>query len=294
MQLGLVSIQRNRGPWLVEWFAFHHLMGFDRFYFYAHMCTDETHALLDKLGRRFAVSPYVIGQQQDRVQLSAYQHACDNHLKDVDWMCFIDGDEFIFPTAAATLPEALAEFDANPAVTALGVYNRNFGSAGHLREPAGLVTENYRWRAAEGFLSERRVKSFVRGRQPVQTTSCSHVFVTPGGTVDEAMRPVAWGYVPEYVPTFDKLRLNHYVCQSREYFETFKRSSGHADASAHALREEEWWTRFDTNAVHDDSLQRFAAPLRELCEEIHAELGLPPPARPATPPMTPPTRETAR
>ncbi|WP_077036290.1 glycosyltransferase family 2 protein [Pelomonas sp. KK5] len=275
MHLGLVTIQRNRGPWLIEWFAFHWLVGFRKFHFYAHMCTDETHAVLAALGRRFDISAYVIPDQQDRVQLAAYQHACDNALADVDWMCFFDGDEFVFPVQHDTLPEALAEFDADPSVTAVGVYNRNFGSSGHVKEPPGLVTGNYRWRAAEGFLSERRVKSFVRGRQKVTTTSCSHVFVTPNGTIDEQHRPVPWGYVPELVPSFDKLRMNHYVCQSREYFETFKRSSGHADASAAAQREEDWWQRFDTNEVRDDSMDRFAGPLRTLVSEIRAELGLP-------------------
>ena len=42
MKIGLVTIQKSRAPWLHEWLAFHHLVGFEKFYFYAHNCTDHT------------------------------------------------------------------------------------------------------------------------------------------------------------------------------------------------------------------------------------------------------------
>jgi hypothetical protein len=275
MQLGLVSIQRDRAPWLVEWFAFHYLVGFRKFYFYAHLCTDNTAELLLQLGQRFDISPFIIGAEQDGVQLAAYQHACDHYLNDVDWMCFLDGDEFLFPTADATLPEALAALD-RPDISALGVYNCNFGSSGHIEEPAGLVTRNYTLRARDDFMAQRRIKSLLKGHQKVHTGGNSHLFITPHGTVDECMRPINHGYMPQYEPSYTRLRINHYVCQSRAYFLNFKKHSGHADASAAAVREEEWWNNFNTNDVADDSMARFEAPLRALVSEIHAELGLAP------------------
>lgn len=272
MRLGLVSIQRNRAPWLVEWIAFHFLMGFRKFYFYAHLCTDETAPLLLKLAQRFDITAHAIGAEQDGVQLAAYQHACDHYLNDVDWMCFLDGDEFIFPTVDATLPEALAALD-NPGLSALGVYNCNFGSAGHMQEPTGLITQNYKMRAREDFMAQRRIKSLVKGHQSVSTTNNSHLFSTPLGTFDERMRPISHGYMPDYVPSYTRLRINHYVCQSRAYFLNFKKHSGHADASAAAVREEEWWTNFNTNDMADDSMDRFENPLRTLVNQINAEIG---------------------
>ena len=280
MQLGLVTIQRNRGPWLVEWFAFHYLMGFRKFYFYAHMCNDNTAEILGKLSRAFDISSFAIEAVQDRVQLAAYQHACEHFMNDVDWMCFLDGDEFLFPTVHDTLQQALAEY-ADESISALGVYDCNFGSSGHVEEPAGLLTENYRFRALDGFLAQRRVKSLVKGHQKVAITNIGNLFATPLGTVDELMRPVTWGYMPDYEPSYARFRINHYVCQSRGYFLNFKKHSGHADAAASAVREEEWWSNFDTNDQFDDSLARFAGPLREMVEKLSAELGLP-----APPPVT--------
>jgi hypothetical protein len=274
MQLGLATIQRNRGPWLVEWFAFHFLVGFRKFYFYAHLCTDNTHEILAKLAHRFDIQAFVLGAIRDKVQLAAYQHACDNHMSEVDWMCFLDGDEFIFPTQDNSLEEALKSYQES-AISALGVYNCNFGSAGHIEEPVGLITENFRARAQPSFMAQRRVKSLVKGKQKVSSGSNSHLFQTPLGTVDELFRPITWGYMPDYEPSYAHFQINHYVCQSRAYFVNFKQASGHADASAQAVREEEWWNNFNTNEVQDNSLTRFAPHLRELVSEINRELGLP-------------------
>ena len=271
MELGLVTIQRDRGRWLVEWIAFHYLVGFRKFYFYAHMCTDDTHGLLAKLSKKFDITALVIPPAQDRVQLTAYQHACDHYINDVDWMCFLDGDEFIFPTSNSTMQEALIEYD-KAEISAIGVYNCNFGSAGHITEPNGLITENYRMRAHDQFMAQRRVKSLVKGRQPVSPSACSNIFITKYKTIDELMRPVTWGYMPNYIPSYEKFRFNHYVCQSREYFDSFKKNSGHADASAIAVREEDWWINFDTNDIMDYSLINFSDSLRELIDDINQYL----------------------
>src|SRR5262245_50594517 len=135
MVLGLVSIQRNRGPWLLEWFAFHYMVGFRKFYFYAHMCDDDTVGILVKLKKRLDITAVTLSEKSDGIQLLAYQHACDNHMQDVDWMCFIDGDEFIFPAQANTMQEALWPYE-HQQTSAIGVYNINFGSSGHQVEPA--------------------------------------------------------------------------------------------------------------------------------------------------------------
>ena len=263
MILGLTSIQRNRGPWLAEWFAFHHMLGFNRFYFYAHMCTDNTIQILQLLSRKLDIKLVAINEPMDRVQLVAYQHSIQNYMNDVDWMAFIDGDEFLFPTHCDTFPEALAPYE-NQSLSAIGVYNVTFGSSGHLTEPEGLITENFRrCNSSPEFLANRRVKSIVKGRQPVSVTACSNVFNTEGGTFDEDGRPITWGWAKDNVPTYSKFRFNHYICQSYQYFQSFKQKSGHADAGAGNVRPDEWWTNFDQNVEFDTSLERYAAKLRD-------------------------------
>jgi len=263
MILGLTSIQRNRGRWLAEWFAFHHLVGFNKFYYYAHMCTDNTVDVLTKLSQKLDIKLVQIADRLDQVQLAAYQHASQNFMSEVDWMAFFDGDEFLFPTQFDTMAEALKPFEAMP-ISAVGVYNVTFGSNGHLTEPDGLITENFRrCNSSADFLANRKVKSIVKGRLAISTTACSHIFNTPQGTIDEQGRAVTWGFAKDYIPTYDQFRMNHYICQSYEYFKSFKSTSGHADASAAAVRGEDWWINFDQNVEYDTSLDRFSDRLKD-------------------------------
>ena len=267
MELGIVTIQRNRAKWLVEWFAFHYLMGFRKFFYYAHMCDDTTHDILANLSRKLNIKSNIISERFDNVQLRAYQHACENYMNEVDWMAFIDGDEFLFSTNTKSLSSALIPYNDKP-ISAVGVFNVNFGSSGHIIEPDGLIIENYRMCAGLDFAAQRRVKSIVKGRQTVSATMCSNVFKTQFGTVDELMRPITWGYVPQYEPTYVQFRFNHYVCQSYEYFKKFKQNSGHADASASGERPDEWWTNFDTNVIYDKSLEKYYEEVRSLVAQL--------------------------
>ena len=113
MTLAITSIQRDRAPYLLEWLAFHMAVGVERFFLYAHRCTDGTHELLVKLARHYPITPYVIEHDQ-QPQIAAYQHAWQAHGQGVGWMAFIDGDEFLMPTRDDTLGAALAHYAEAP------------------------------------------------------------------------------------------------------------------------------------------------------------------------------------
>ena len=55
MDLAITSIQRNRGPWIMEWLAFHMVVGFNRFFLYAHQCDDDTVHLLLRLAQQYPI-----------------------------------------------------------------------------------------------------------------------------------------------------------------------------------------------------------------------------------------------
>ena len=189
MKLGIVSIQKNRAPWLHEWVAFHHLVGFSTFYVFAHNCTDSSTQVLKQLAGWYDVRGFSIDTREDRVQLKVYEHALQQFGHECDWFAFIDGDEFLFPVAAPDMATALQEFDY-ARMSAIGAYWACFGSGGHVQEPAGLVTENYTRRAPLDFAVNHHVKSLVRGRQDSHAGANSHLFHTPWGTQDELGRPL--------------------------------------------------------------------------------------------------------
>jgi hypothetical protein len=270
MKLGICTIQRDRSRWIAEWCAFHYLVGFRRFCFFAHRCTDETYAVLQRLRRFVDIAVYTVPDETPRPQLASFKFAYDRHGHEVDWMAFVDGDEFVFPAGGRDIADSIASLDDGH-LDAVGVYWACFGSAGHIREPEGLITENFRWRAFDGFRANRHVKSIVRGGlgSGFEVLHNAHVFRTPKGTFDELRRPIVRG-LTDYAPSYRHLRMNHYVCQSLEYFRSFKQRSGAADAGRDYVRPDDWWSDHDRNDVHDSSLERFYPDLRALVRDWSA------------------------
>lgn len=261
MTLGLTTIQKNRAPWLREWIAFHYLVGFRKFYFYADDADDQTIEVLSHLKKTFDIEVFEQIPDKPSKQLGAYNDAYTNYGGEVEWMAFLDGDEFLFPTKTGTLSQTLQEF-SDKDISALGVYWACYGSSGHIKEPEGLIIENYKYRAKDSYENNRHIKSLVRGGlgDTVQAAD-PHIFHTPNGTFDENLRRIDRGWT-EYNATYDKLRINHYVTQSRTYFLDNKFGTGGPDGGE--KRDESWWLEHDVNEIKDTSIDRFIEPLEKL------------------------------
>lgn len=267
MTLGITSIQRDRAPWIKEWVVFHYLVGFRKFYIFPHNCSDNTVDILKKLKDEFNIEIFFLDLNLQLLQLRCYQYSCENFLKDVDWMAFIDGDEFLFPTNANSVQEVLSEY-TNKKISALGVYWSCFGSSGHKKEPNGLIIENYKYRAADGYHNNRHVKSIVKGGRlasSVTSGGTAHVFNTPVGTFDENLRPIASGWT-DYEPTYNKLRINHYVTQSKSNFLNFKKNR--VEIFNEPPKPDGWWEEHDRNDVLDTSMDKFIKPLKNLLKTL--------------------------
>lgn len=270
MKLAVCTIQRDRGRWVEEWVAFHYLVGFRKFYFFAHQCVDDSQQVLLRLRNFFDIQVFTVPADYDGPQLPVYQYAYSHFGTEVDWMAFIDGDEFLFPTIDDDLRRVLEPY-ARKGISALGVFWLCFGSSGHVEEPAGLITENYIRRAPDDFSANRHIKSVVRGGlgEAVRVSRNPHIFHTPKGTFDELMRPVTRG-LEDMEPTHKQFRINHYVCQSYEFFKTFKQPSGTADGGKLIVRPDSWWEAHDRNEVVDTTISRFLPALKALLQEIRA------------------------
>ena len=97
LSISLVSPARNEGPFLLEWIAWHRVLGFDDILILTHDCVDGSDKMLDALADagmvrhhrhrpRFKESP--IG--------SAYKRASrDPQILAADWVMTLDSDEFL-------------------------------------------------------------------------------------------------------------------------------------------------------------------------------------------------------
>lgn len=265
MKLGITTIQRDRAPWIKEWVAFHYLVGFRKFYIYLHNCSDETEKILKQLSSKFDIKIFVVDPNLENPQLKCYQKAYEDFGHEVDWMAFIDGDEFLFPTKGQSIDNVLKKYSSKK-LSALAVYWSCFGSSGHIKEPKGLIIENYKYRAEDGYENNRHIKSIVRGGPGKSVkTGDPHLFQTPLGTYDENLRLVTRGWT-DYEPTYDHFRINHYVTQSREFFLNFKSKVNPPDGAL--VRDESFWQEHDKNEVLDSSMAKFLLPLKKLLSSL--------------------------
>jgi len=266
MQLGITSIQRDRAPWIKEWVAFHSLVGFKKFYIFLHMCSDDTEKILTKLQKKFDIKIFLVDPDLKIPQLACYHKSYIKFGHEVDWMAFIDADEFLFPTSDKSMEIALKKYSGKN-LSAVGVYWSCFGSSGYIKEPKGLIIENYKYRAADGYFNNRHIKSIVRGGlgKSVKAPIDPHFFQTPQGTYDESLRPIACGWT-DYEPTYEKFRINHYATQSRSFFLNFKCKVNPPDGAP--IRDESFWEEHNRNEVLDHSMDKFITPLKKILKSL--------------------------
>lgn len=266
MRLGIASIQRNRGRYLAEWISFHYLVGFRKFYIYLHKCTDDSVDVLNALSKKYDIWFMVVPDDIPLPQLAAYKHAYTEFNHAVDWIAFIDGDEFLFSPGKKDISETLSDHFYLK-TSALCVHWVCFGSSGHIVEPVGLVTENFRFRGEFDHAPNRHVKSIVKGRQGslVDISQNPHMFITPLGSYDENGRLLT-NAAPDWVPTHKTIRINHYVTQSREFFLQNKAEAGTAmdKTDQKFTRCESWWRGHDVNTIYDDSMDFYLPELKKL------------------------------
>jgi len=267
--LAICAVFKDEAEYLREWLEFHQLMGVERFYLYNNNSSDR---YLDALQGHLQSGAVILHEwPQHPAQLQAYEHCLKTYGTQIDWLAFLDLDEFLFSPKATPLPDVLADFVDHPAV---GVNWVMFGSAGHKQKPAGGVLENYlrrgqldaqlpypHLRRADGSYrpENSHIKSIV---QPSKVRSFvnahSMIYADDAKAVDENLQAVEGSFTGKV--SVDVLRINHYWSKSEDECQR-KFSKGWADGTG--TRE---WNEFLLherfhNDAHDDIVLRVVAQL---------------------------------
>jgi hypothetical protein len=162
--LAVALIVRNEARHVREWAEFHARAGVRRFLVYDDGCTDATVPILrGTLSDALTVIPWrqvfsdALMRREIHNQVLAYAHAASNFGGAFRWMAFIDVDEFLIPTRADTLPEALAEAGD---CASISLPWHMFGHSGHAEPPEAGVLRSYLRRAADPMSDARGVRAF--------------------------------------------------------------------------------------------------------------------------------------
>ena len=214
----LFSAQKNEGPFILEWVAYHLLIGFSRIVVVSNDCDDGSDLLLDRLADagvlthlRQEVPPGVAPQANaERVARESGQFGLG------DWVMWLDLDEFLIPSPPArTVGDLIA---AAEGAAAIMIAWRFFGDSGHRSWPGRHVSPDFTRAARRTKGRNGQVKTLFRYGPEVQRLDIHRPILKPG--VGEDDFPVITSAGTPVDPQFYDHRprpFNRLVDQRRPY-----------------------------------------------------------------------------
>jgi len=224
-KIAICAIFKDEAPYLLEWLAFHKMIGVDLFVLYDNGSTDGGADLIR--GSSFARNATLIEWSDRPGQLSAYRHFHEYHAGDFTWAAFIDLDEFIMPVGGSSIREILMR-KAYDKYSDILLNWLVFGPSGHAKKPNGLTVENFTRRIPDDAEANRHVKSLVRTKDLMRIGSTPHIFDCSGPTCNTRGETVM-SHAVQPTTCHEVALINHYFTKSREEW-NFKRQRGRGDS----------------------------------------------------------------
>jgi glycosyltransferase involved in cell wall biosynthesis len=258
MQIGIAAIVKNEGPYIVEWVAYHRSIGVDRFFIANNNSTDETTDILVQLSECGIVDHIWFPHVPDHPpQLPAYGQIISRHAKDVDWLLFIDADEFLVPTdGQESIKPFFLDAFKRPEIDRIAINWANYGSSGAMSAEPDPVVVRFVSRAEKNWPTNQHYKMAVRTSSGPITRGSPHHFstITDHAVVHTDMTSLSFdptrGEGLSSRVVWDRLRLNHYVVKSHEEFYNRKGPKGRATVVG-KTKGESYFIHHDRNEVDD-------------------------------------------
>lgn len=269
-KLAICAIVKNEHDYLLEWIAYHRVVGADRFLIYNNCeeTDDGTTDLLNKLHATGVVEAIswpdlpewpLPDEVYTRPQVPAYYDGLARCRGEAEWVAFIDADEFIVPMQDEDLPTTLKSYRKYGAV---GVNWRMFGSSGEMQKRPVPVCKRFIMASKEQNSVNCHVKCIAVPELVERLNTHRPFLLETGVLVDEFGKEITDPRGLHSSISYDILRINHYYTKSREEW-TAKVARGKADHPR--KRAEESFRNSDFNDERDTFILKFYdATVREM------------------------------
>lgn len=276
-----MATMRNEGPFLLEWVAYHRIIGFTEVVICSNDCVDGSPELLDALQNHgllhhLRCSPTA----DDQPQLFAYA-AAERHLRD-DWpdvLMVLDADEFLnIHVGFGTVSDLL---EVVPLATSILLNWRIFGNSGHKRWLPELVIRRFVQAASQDHGVNRSFKTLFTSPRAYHCPLLPH---GPGFAKEDAVSQLVavdgagavldnrYTRMETFLQTdpglvrWDLGQINHYNTRSWEdYVSKHDRGGG---LGGERWNRDENWAAFNRNEEEDVSIQRHLPSLVAHVEEL--------------------------
>ncbi|RVE14847.1 glycosyltransferase family 92 protein (plasmid) [Escherichia coli] len=270
MNLYIAAIVKDEFAGLLEWIAYHRVLGVNGFVIADNGSRDGSRELLASLARLGIVTvidqPDVVNQKP---QLPAYERILRSCDRNIDLLAFIDADEFLLPLSAdVNVVDFLASQFTDESVSAIALNWAIFGSSGELFAEEGLVTERFTRHAPIKFNVHHNFKSVVKPERVNHFHNPHCAYLRYGRYIDALGNDLVLhpkhGHGVSAEVVWNGVRVNHYAVKSLEEFLLGKHLRGSA-ASANRVKHKAYFKAHDRN---DETCQLAAA----LAPKVKAEI----------------------
>ncbi len=272
MRITSVTPMKNEAPYLLEWVAYHRMIGVNDILVFSNDCRDGTDLMLERLDEMGVLRHYpnpsmFTGSTKHHLQVIRYINS-GQRLRRSDWVVHLDVDEFICVHPGAGKLADL--FAALPDANMIVMNQLNFGSGGLDRFEDGLQIDRsrYCWALTGPYhpkVDRRGTKTLTHASAGAKSWN-NHSPVFPRDGVGR-VRPVNGSGVPLEIDLtrdlkslvaphygFDVVQLNHYPLRSVEGFllKADRGNANHADPGDLMA----YWRRYDRNDREETAILR--------------------------------------
>jgi hypothetical protein len=276
-EYAIVATARDEGLSILEWIAYHRVLGFEAFFIYTNDNTDGSSGLLETLASHKVIT-LIRNQVAGTVspQQKCYEHSLYflPQLRAYRWVSYLDIDEFILPLNSES-------------VSLSSIFDRL--KAKNFRDPVSSVYFNWKWFGSggqyemkEGFVLERfhearsdpHGKSISKLSDVVSMRPVHYPTLFPGcQLVDSEFKTVT--EIATHRPTYESGQINHYWNKSFQEFALKKVRGLPSQGVAGKQREFQQFFAWDARAGKV-AVEELPAPLVErVREEYRSLLALP-------------------
>ncbi len=224
--LAIAAPVRGEAPYLLEWIAYHRVLGIRAFLLGDNTGDDDpTSALLQALHQRHIAFRFD-WRGRTHFQMDFNRQMLDAARLFADGIFLIDVDEFLRPASGFSVLEIAQKWLADASIGAVALNWAIYGSSDREQAGDGVVIERFTRRAPQDFNINRHAKPFARVSACAGPAGNPHaVALHTGRYTDTLGQDVAWdttradpvGLTMKVI--WDVLRVDHFVVKSREEFQ---------------------------------------------------------------------------
>ena len=244
--LSVGAMFKNESPILKEWLDHYLFHGVEHFYLVNDDSTDSFMEVLQPYLDKNQITlfnshkfPYYCGRQKD-----SYNHFILPHIKETKWLLMIDLDEYLWSPSHINLSKLLVEKFSH--LAQIQINDLLFGSNGHIAQPSSIVNSFTRRET-----NARCFKKYI--------VNSDYDFISLNIHHATTVDPI---YMDgRYFQLFDHnyFILNHYSCQSKQYWDEIKCTRG--DGDHYRTRTSDDFKLLDINEIEDLRLVEQNKPL---------------------------------